>query len=236
MKRLVLLLVLLTVAVLPLAAEDELTVSLLPTELELNPIRSFTSTEGQIFTALYEGLVSYHPLTLDPIPATARRWEVDPGGRVYRFYLRQDARYWNGDRVTAEHFRDTWMAHIEPDSPSSYGFLFDVIEGARDYRTGRTEDPESVGIEVESDNILLVRLAEPASHFLDILCHHSFVPVHPRMLEIEDWNDMDTVLGNGPYYITRRSEEEMLLTRNEVYWDRDNVAIPRIRFTFREDY
>ncbi len=236
MKRLAVILVLLAVGVFSLAAEEELTVSLLPTELELNPIRSFTSTEGQIFTALYEGLVSYHPLTLDPIPAVARRWEADPGGRVYRFFLRPDARYWNGDRVTAEHFRDTWMAHIEPDSPSSYGFLFDVIEGARDYRTGRNDDPESVGIEAESENVLLVRLAEPASHFLDILCHHSFVPVHPRMLEVDDWSEMDTVLGNGPYYITDRGEEEMILTRNELYWDRDNVAISRVRFTFRDDY
>lgn len=216
--------------------EEELTVSLLPTDLELNPIKSFTATEGQIFTALYEGLVSYHPRTLDPIPAAAQRWEVGPGGRTYRFYIRRDARYWNGDPVTAEHFRDTWLAHIHPDSESSYGFLFDVIEGARAYRTGENSDPASVGIVAESEKVLLVRLAEPATHFLDILCHHSFVPVHPRMREVEDWDSLDSVMGNGPYYIAERDEEEMLLQRNDLYWDRDNVAIPRVRFTFRDDY
>ncbi len=217
-------------------ADDELTVSLLPTKLELDPVKSFTSTEGQIFTALYEGLVSYHPMTLDPIPAVAQRWEVGPNGRVYRFYLRPDARYWNGDQVTAAHFRDAWFAHIEPDSESSYGFLFDVIEGARAYRTGQEEGPETIGIEAESETVLVVRLAEPANHFLDILCHHSFVPIHPDMQGVSDWNEMDTVLGNGPYYITDRGDNELILTRNEVYWDRGNVAIPRIRFTFREDY
>jgi oligopeptide transport system substrate-binding protein len=239
MQRRILFLAVLIVTALPLLAaeaEDELVVSLLPTDLELNPIKSFTSTEGQIFTGLYEGLVSYHPLTLDPIPAAAGRWDVGPGGRVYRFFLRQDARYWNGDRVTAEHFRDTWFAHIEPDSESSYGFLFDVIEGAREYRTGEIDDREEVGIVAESESVLLVRLDEPATHFLDILCHHSFVPVHPRMRQVDDWSEMDTVLGNGPYYITERNDEEMELTKNQVYWDRENVGIPRIRFTFRDDY
>lgn len=214
---------------------DEFVVSFLEGDLELNPMVTYTSTEAQIYTALYEGLVSYNPRSLDPMPAVARNWDISPDGRTYTFYLREDARYWNGDRVTAEHFRDTWLAILDPNSGSAYSFLFDVIDGAFAYRTGETSDPEDVGLRAVSPGVLEVTLEEPAAHFLDVLCHHSFVPVHPQMRRQEDWSEMSTVLSNGPYYIIESSEEALQLVRNELYWDRRNVEIPRLRIEFEND-
>ncbi|MFP4430282.1 MAG: peptide ABC transporter substrate-binding protein [Spirochaetaceae bacterium] len=214
---------------------EEFVVSFLEGDLELNPMVTYTSTEAQIYTALYEGLVSYNPRTLDPMPAVARNWDVSPDGLTYQFYLREDARYWNGDRVTADHFRDTWLAILDPNSGSAYSFLFDVIEGAQAYRTGETADPADVGIRAINAGVLEVTLGQPAAHFLDVLCHHSFVPVHPEMRRQADWSDLDTILSNGPYYILERSESELQLVRNELYWDRREVEIPRLRVEFEND-
>lgn len=214
---------------------EEFVVSFLEGDLELNPMVTYTSTEAQIYTALYEGLVSYNPRTLDPMPAVARNWDVSPDGKTYQFYLREDARYWNGDRVTADHFRDTWLAILDPNSGSAYSFLFDVIEGAQAYRTGETADPADVGIRAIDDGVLEVTLEQPAAHFLDVLCHHSFVPVHPQMRRQADWSELKTVLSNGPYYILEWSDSELQLVRNELYWDRRGVEIPRIRVEFEND-
>ncbi len=214
---------------------DEFVVSFLDGELELNPMVTYTSTEAQIYTALYEGLVSYDPQTLNPIPAVARNWEISPDGLTYRFFLREDARYWNGEAVTAEDFRDTWLAILDPNSGSAYSFLFDVIDGAAAYRTGEISDPRRVGIAVPAEGVLEVTLEQPAAHFLDVLCHHSFVPVHPDMRSQEDWSDLSTVLSNGPYYILEWSNEALTLVRNELYWDRRNVEIPRVRIEFESD-
>ncbi|MFW6329991.1 MAG: peptide ABC transporter substrate-binding protein [Alkalispirochaetaceae bacterium] len=211
---------------------EELRVAFSPTELSLNPMYSFTTTEAQIFTALFEGLLSYTPLTLEPRPAVAERWEVSPDGLTYTFYLRENARYWNGDSVTAEDFRRTWLELLDPERESAYSFLFDIIEGAEAYRNGENDDPNSVALESIGEKVLEVGLTNPASHFLRILAHHSFVPVHESVRTIEDWSEFTTIPGNGPYYISTRGEESLSLRRNEVYWDRQNVAIPRIELLF----
>ena len=217
------------------ALPQELRVAFYPTELSLNPLYSFTTTEAQIFTALFEGLVAYNPLSLEPEPAAAERWEVSPDGRTYTFYLRQGARYWNGDAVTAEDFRRSWLQLLDPSQESAYSFLFDIIEGAEAYRKGENEDPGSVAIESVGEKVLEVTLTNPASHFLKILCHHSFVPVHESVREIEDWSDFGTIPGNGPYYIEERRNDGLSLIKNEVYWDVENVEIPRIELLFPEN-
>lgn len=236
---------LLGLLIMPLPAQEEqeeestrdleFVTSYLSTEIQFNPLRSFTSTEAQLYTGLYEGLVSYHPLTLDPVPGVAERWEVSPDGLTYRFYLRRDARYSNGDRVEAGHFRETWLELLRPENESAYSFLFDVIEGAEDFRTGRETDPETVGIHADGPGTLRVELAHPAGHFLDILCHHSFVALHPDMLSADDVADLPAIISNGPYRVESHSPEEIVFTRNERYWDSASVAIPTLRFVFSDD-
>mgnify|MGYP006286185693 CR=1 FL=1 len=211
---------------------QELRVAFYPTELSLNPLYSFTTTEAQIFTALFEGLVTYNPFTLEPEPAVAERWQVSPDGMTYTFYLRENARYWNGDSVTAEDFRRTWLQLLDPERESAYSFLFDIIEGAEAYRNGENDDPASVAVESLDEKVLEVTLTNPASHFLKILCHHSFVPVHESVRAIEDWSEFNTIPGNGPYYIRERGEDSLSLVRNEVYWDSTSVQIPRLQLLF----
>ncbi|MFP4564309.1 MAG: ABC transporter substrate-binding protein, partial [Spirochaetia bacterium] len=181
-----------------LPTDEFLRVSFSGTEITFNPLHTFTSTEAQLYTALYEGLVTYHPLTMEPVPAAASRWEISADKTTYWFFLRETGRYWNGDPVTAADFKDTWLTLLDPEEKSEYSFLFDIIEGAADYRTGKNTDPLSVGIRAVDTFILEVRLEHPAGHFLKVLCHHSFAPVHPRFLDREDWSISSIIPGNGP--------------------------------------
>ncbi len=225
------------ISVTTLAAIDEhFTLSLPGIAPMLNPVKSSSALEAQVYTAIYEGLVSYDPKTLQPIPAVAERWEISNQGTTYRFFLRPDARYWNGDQVTADHFRATWLLLLAQKTEAPYSFLFDPIHGAKDYRQG-LGSAEDVGIIAETNTILRVELDEPATHFLIALCHHSFYPLHPRLLKINDsqWNDIDITLGNGPYFILESTEKEMQLERSKYYWDNEQVAIERLSIRFSDD-
>jgi peptide/nickel transport system substrate-binding protein/oligopeptide transport system substrate-binding protein len=216
---------------------DEFVISFLEGNVQLNPIVSFTSSEAQIYSGLYEGLVGYDPQSLEPEAAVARDWEISEDGLTYTFFIREGARYWNGDAVTAEHFRDTWLKVLSPETDAAYNFLFDVIAGVREYRTGDARSTDQVGITAVDERTLEVRLRRPATHFLRILAHHAFVPVHPSVREREDWSDLQRVPSNGPYMIVERSESELRLERNPEYWAAEDVSIPRMRiiFTAAED-
>ncbi|MDR3167241.1 MAG: ABC transporter substrate-binding protein, partial [Treponema sp.] len=128
------------------AIRDELMVALSKGDgVELDFRKSYLASEAQLFTALYEGLFSYHPFTMEPVPALAARWVVSEDKKQWTFTIRENARYWNGDPVQAEDFRKAWISLLEPAKESPYSSLFDIIEGARDFRTGVLKDPAQVG-------------------------------------------------------------------------------------------
>jgi ABC-type oligopeptide transport system substrate-binding subunit len=211
-------------------------VNFLTSEINFNPIISYTTTEAQIYTAIYEGLVTYDPYSLDPLPATASRWDISEDGRIYRFTLRSSARYSNGDEVVAGDFRNTWLELLSPETDAPYASLLDIVVGARAFRTGQNTDPDSVGFRVISARTLEVELETRATHFLRILAHHSFSAVHPDMLGQETWSEQAPIIGNGPYVIQSFSDEEMTLIKNENYWDFRNVDLATLRLQFMDDF
>lgn len=215
---------------------DTFTANFFSSDLDFNPLVAYTTTEAQIFTAIYEGLVTYDPYTLDPLPATAATWDISEDGKLYRFTLRSTARYSNGDPVVASDFRNAWLTILAPETDAPYASLLDIISGAHAYRTGENDDPDSVGIRAVSDRILEVELETRATHFLRILCHHSFSAVHPDMIGRGDWSEERPIIGNGPYVIESYTEDGMVLVRNEQYWDAANVDIPRLELQFSEDF
>jgi peptide/nickel transport system substrate-binding protein/oligopeptide transport system substrate-binding protein len=213
---------------------EELTVTLSGGETELDFRKSYLASEAQIYTALYEGLFSYHPFTMEPVPAMASSWKLSEDKKEWTFTLRENARYWNGDPVRAEDFRAAWLSLLDPAKDSPYSSLFDIIEEARNYRMGILRDPGQVGISAPDDKTLIVRLTAPASFFPSMLCHHSFSPIHPSMLDITDWSKLPPV-SNGPFYITSSEEDQIVLERNESYWDVSRVILKKINLRFTQD-
>jgi peptide/nickel transport system substrate-binding protein/oligopeptide transport system substrate-binding protein len=206
---------------------DELTIACSLTNIELDFRKSYLAREAQIYTGLYEGLFSYHPLTMEPVPAVAGSWKISDDRKTWTFTIRSGARYWNGDAVRAEDFRTAWLSVIDPARNSPYSSLFDVIAGAKDFRLGRQKDPATVGIEAPDNRTLVVRLVSPTSFFSSMLCHHSFSPAHPSMAGVGDWSESPPV-SNGPYRISEMNDDTMTLVLNENYWDAAEVSIKKI--------
>jgi peptide/nickel transport system substrate-binding protein/oligopeptide transport system substrate-binding protein len=216
------------------ADREILTMAFSKGDVELDFRKSYLASEAQLYTALYEGLFSYHPFTLEPIPAAASSWEVSEDKKEWTFTIRETARYWNGDPVRAGDFRAAWLSLLDPKRQSPYSSLFDVIEGALDYRLGNNADPASVGVQAPEPLKLVVRLNNPVSFFPSMLCHHSFSPIHPDMLAVEDWSAFPP-MSNGPFYVAEHTEDLIALARNELYWDAGRTALRRIAIRYLED-
>ena len=201
----------------------------------LDPLHTYTTFESQFYTAIYEGLVVANPLSLAPEPGMAASWETTDKGKTWTFQIRPDAKYSNGDKVRAQDFTASWLRMLEPANNAENSYLFDVIKGARAYRTGTLKDASKVGIRAVSDSTLRVELENPAAHFLKLLTHFAFVPLHPSLIGSTSWNKSQTVIGNGPFVIKSRTASDVILEKNPYYWDLAQLGVDRLRIHFMDD-
>ena len=218
--------------------KKELTVSISTGIPMLHPHVAFNADEAQMLTAMYEGLTVYDPYTLQPVPAIAESWTVS-GGRTWRFNLRKDAKFENGEAITAKTFVDSWFNLLTPGADYQYASLLDCIDGAADYRTGKLKAKEQVGIKAESEYVLLIYTNSPSEHLPNILCHHAFSAVSSSQLEdaaafaklpyISSVKQAFKPISSGAYKIEAFTDKEILLTKNENYWDAASVEIPQIK-------
>ena len=236
LKKKTLFVFILTLTVLSfLHSEDSFTINFSPSSLSLNPQLGYTTAEAQIFTALYEGLVSYHPVTLQPEPGMAESWEISEDGLIYTFHLRDDLKWSNGDRLTAEEIRLSWEKLLTPGKKADYASLLDVIKGAKAYRSGKGS-AEDIAIKAPDDSTFIIELEKKVPYFLQILCHYSFVPVHPSLNDSSNWWEASVIPVNGPYRFAKKPEKGIMkLEKNPEYWDIENVSMSDIKIQFSED-
>jgi len=231
---LIVLLILTTSGLAAQTSAYRFTVQFSPAKISWNPHYAYTTTEAQIFTAIYEGLVIFNPATLRPVPGAAESWEFSEDNTLITFTLRKGANWSNGDRLTAQDFRDSWMELLSPESEAGYASLLDDIAGAREYRTGKGP-AEDVGITAADERTLIVQLKQPSPQFLSILCHYSFAPVYRDFQNVSDWSALRSIPVNGPYIIRARNQREILLDKNPLYWDADSVEVDGLRLLFSDD-
>jgi oligopeptide transport system substrate-binding protein len=202
--------------------------------------------EARVLRALYEGLVTHAPATLEPAPGVAESWEVSEDGREYVFHLRENARWSNGDPVTADDFLWSFLRLLDPETAAPYAYELHCVEGALNYVLGRDEagavlarDPARVGLSARDAHTFVVRLERPAAHFLDMLAFNAFYPVHRASLEAlrerdplgwrTAWSRPGNLVTNGPYLLAlRRVNDRMRLAKNPHYWGADQVAFETV--------
>ncbi len=99
----------------------------------LDPATVAGVPEGRVMMALYEGLTVLHPRTLEPLPGCAERWEVSPDGLRVTFHLRAEARWSNGDPLSASDFAWSWRRLLEPATGAENAAHLWCVRGARAY-------------------------------------------------------------------------------------------------------
>lgn len=198
-----------------------LTICMAAGHLDLNPHTSSYSTESQVINALQEGLFSYDPRTLEPVPALASDYRISRDKKRWTFTIRENAKTSDGLEITPQTVIDSWLLlQKTPDAP--YASLLDCIRGIKEYREGKT-GREEVGLKANGQK-LTVTLNYPAAHFPRILCHHAFSVFTGNMESF-----------SGAYVLKSREDNTLVLEKNENYWDCQNVALEQVIIQISDD-
>jgi oligopeptide transport system substrate-binding protein len=193
----------------------------------LDPSTAADNFSQEVLRDLYEGLTSESP-TGDVIPGVARSWDIDPTGTQYTFQLRPDARWSNGKPVRAQDFVAAWRRVVDPKRASPVADDLRLIAGAASIISGSLPANE-LGVYARSDDVLVVKLEQPAPYLPQLLTHSATYPI------FSDTNasshDPSTWISNGPYVLSGWSPGTTVeLNQNPSYWDRANVHIPHIEY------
>ncbi len=165
----------------------------------LDPQRMSWLTDMQAAYCLFEGVVRWDTSDFSIEPACAESYSVSDDGLTYMFYLREDARWSNGAKVTAHDFQYSWMRLLTPDTSSDYSNFFFTVSGAREFWDWRTKllknrnvvsieeleqrFKEVVGIQVLDDHTISVTLVHQVPYFLDQLALAVCSPVYKPTVE-----------------------------------------------------
>ena len=186
---------------------------------------------SEIVRDLFEGLMNQdEDGNLEPGVALA--FEAEPGMEIYRFTLRKDARWSNGDPVTAGDFVYAWQRAVDPSLASPYAWFMELmsIKNAAEIIAG--EKPiSSLGITAIDDHTLEVRLTAPLPYFPQMTTHATTFPVHRATVEAhgDEWTRPGNIVSNGAYVLAEHlPNERSVRERNSMYWNNDETIIERV--------
>jgi oligopeptide transport system substrate-binding protein len=178
----------------------------------------------------------------NPIPALSDgEPTVSEDGTVYTFKLRE-AKWSNGDAVTANDFVYAWQRALLPDSASFYGpyIMTGVIKNADKVKAGEV-DPSELGIKALSDTELEVTLEKPVPYFTALMAFPTFYPQNQKFVEEKGADfakNAENLIFNGPFKMTKWdgvAATEWTLEKNEEYWDAENVTLTKINYNTSKD-
>ena len=146
---------------------------------DLDPQAATGVPEHNIISSLFESLVTEDPKDLHPVPGVAERWDISDDKLVYTFHLRKNAKWSNGEPVTAHDFYKSYQRILNPKFASEYANMLFMVRNAEKFYKGEVKQFSDVGFKVADEYTLQVTLVAPTPYFLGMVAHHySWWPVH----------------------------------------------------------
>lgn len=207
-----------------------------PTDLDPHTVTG--TGDAKIVHSMFEPLVSYDPKTLAPVPALAERWEISPDGLTYTFHLR-DARWSNGEPITAQDCVDSWKRMLTPSLGAEYAYFLYLLRGAEAYYTGKTKDFATVGATARDARTLVATLEYPAPYFLQMLLNSPWRPVNVRAIAAvgdptqrgTPWTRPGKHVSSGPFVLKEWTiNQHVIVAKSPTYWARDQVQLNAVHF------
>ena len=193
-----------------------------------------TTTDEVSFNVVVNAIEGLYRLDENarPVPAQAEDLQISEDGLTYTFTLRNGIEWSNGDPVTSQDFRFAWLRALNPDTGSQYAYIISTfVKGATEYNAG-DGSAEDVAIEAPDEKTLRVELVSPSPFWLGLTAFPSYLPQNQNFVEQQGEKyaqNADALLYNGPYTLTDFSPTEgVTLVKNDGYWDKANVDIPRV--------
>lgn len=206
----------------------------------LDPHVAGGAIDQNVLSALFEGLVTLDEETFAPRPGAAERWEISPDGLVYTFHLRRDARWSNGDPLTARDFLFSFRRVLSPALASEYKDVLFPIKNAEAFARGAVKDFSQVGVRAPDDFTFELTLAHPTAYFLTVLRNAVACPVHEASVtrggtrpddRLAKWTRTAPFVSNGPFRLREwKDHQHVALEKNPHYWDAARVRLNGVVF------
>lgn len=172
-------------------------------------------------------------------PAMAESWEQSEDGKTWTFKIRKDAKWSNGDPVTAKDFEYSWKRTLNPETASQYGYVMYDIEGASDYNNGKVDNADNVGVKALDDNTLQVKLNRRVNYFDQLMSFCLFFPQNQKFVEAQPdkiGTTAENTVYNGPFTMsTWKMADLCVLSKNDNYWDKDTVKLNKVNLKVVKD-
>ncbi|EJS02065.1 peptide ABC transporter substrate-binding protein [Bacillus mycoides] len=203
----------------------------------LDTTKTMDGTSAHVMQNIFEGLYVLDDQD-QPIPAVAKSFERSEDGKKYTFDLRKDAKWSNGDSVTANDFMFAWRRAVSHETASQYAYMLFYVKNAKEINKG-TMPLDELGVKVINDYKLEVELEQPIPYFLQLLALPIYLPQHESFLKEQGENyalEPSNLIYNGPFVLEKwKHEQEFQLKKNDIYWDKKKVKLEKINFQIVKD-
>lgn len=191
-----------------------------------------------VFNQIYEGLY-----TLDKNdkaqPGVAKDMpKKSNGGKTLTIKLRKDAKWSNGDPVTAQNFEYAWKRVVNPKTASEYAYIMYDLKNAEAINTGK-KDIDELGVKAVNDHTLKVELNKPIPYISELLAFATFMPQNEKVVNKygeQYGTTAEKSIYNGPFKVEDwKVEDKIQLVKNKDYWDKKKVHLDRVNYKVLKD-
>lgn len=223
-----------------LAKDQVLKINLTAEPPTLDPAQAKDSQTNTVLKFLYEGLVRIDENGKEA-PGVANDWTISEDGLKYVFNLNPDAKWSNGDAITAEDFVRSWERALKPETASPYAYQLYYIKGAEGYNLSKDEtykgtkitDFSQVGVKATDEHTLEVTLENPTPYFLGLTAFYTYYPVH-QSADTNDkfFTDYKNMIVNGPFVMDQYAKgQKIVVKKNEGYHAASDIQLSEINMS-----
>lgn len=215
-----------------LASTQEIVRHIKDEPASLDPMKAVGLPEIQVMRDLFEGLTNQDAHG-KIVPGVALSWSSNDN-KTWIFTLRKDARWSNGEPVTAQDFVYSWQRLVEPKNSSPFAWFAALsgIENAEAITKGQMS-ADKLGVTATDATHLKVTLSRPVPWFPSMVANAAMYPVSKQVIEKEgdSWTSPGKLVGNGAYQLQDRVvNEKIVLVRNANYWDDQKSVLTKVTF------
>ena len=219
-------------------SNNEISISLGGEPKTLDPTLNSLSFGSIYMIHFFEGLTKKDKND-EVVAGMAKSWDISEDGLTYTFYLRDDAKWSDGEKVKAQDFEYALKRAADPKTAAAYSHMLNVVKNGSLVISGKT-NVDALGVKAIDDSTLEIVLENPTPYFLEYLSVSSaYFPVRKDIVEKygDDWSrNPETYIVNGAYVMTeRKTDEKIVMEVNTNYYDKDSIIAKKINVIIMSD-
>lgn len=187
---------------------------------------------GTIDVNAFEGLTDIDS-SEKAVPGVAEKWDISADGLTYTFHLRSNAKWSDGQAVTAKDFEYAWKRALDPKTASDYAYQLFYLKNGEAYNAGKAT-ADAVGVKATDDTTLVVTLESPTPYILALFAFPTYMPLREDVVSKnpDAWaTKPETFICNGPFKMKEwLPKDKITFVKNDNYWNKDKIKLDTIEY------